>query len=202
MRKTWIVAAWLAGSLLPAASPASAEVTVQNDNGFVVSVSAESAAGKDAVWKMLVAPARWWASEHTWSGDAANLYIDSQATGCFCEKLLKPADAPAEQRLGSAEHMHIVFADPQRGVLRMTGGLGPLQGEPVDGVWTITLTPGASGGTVIVWTYAVSGLIQIKGGDIAPAVDQLMGQQLARLVAALDTPPIQASRAFAGAKRG
>ena len=190
MRKSWMIAAALAGSLLSGASPAGAEVSLQSDAGFIISLSAETAASKDAVWKMLVTPAKWWAKEHTWSGDAANLYIDSQATGCFCEKLPKPADAPAEQRMGSAEHMHIVFADPQRGILRMKGGLGPLQGEPVDGIWTIELKPGADGGTVIVWDYAVSGLMRLKGGDIAPAVDQVMSQQLAGLVAALNAQSI------------
>ena len=190
MRKTWMIAALLACSLLPGAGPAGAEVSLQSDSGFIIALSSETPASKDAVWKMLVTPAKWWMSEHTWSGDAANLYIDSQATGCFCEKLPKPADAPGDQRMGSVEHMHIVFADPQRGLLRMKGGLGPMQGEPVDGVWTIELKPGANGGTIIVWDYAVSGLMRMKGGDMAPAVDQVMSQQLARLVATLASQPI------------
>ncbi|MEQ1672936.1 MAG: hypothetical protein ABL893_18950, partial [Hyphomicrobium sp.] len=88
------------------------------------------------------------------------------------------------------EHMHIVYADPERGMLRLKGGLGPLQGEPVDGVWTITLEPAEGGGTRIVWNYAVNGLMQIKGGDIGPMVDTVMGQQLARLVA-LFQPAVQ-----------
>ncbi|MGB7655468.1 MAG: SRPBCC family protein [Novosphingobium sp.] len=190
MRKTWMIAAALAGILLPGAGPAGAEVTAQSDSSFIISLSAETAASKDAVWKMLVTPAKWWSPEHTWSGDAANLYIDSQATGCFCEKLPKPADAPIDQRMGSVEHMHIVFADPQRGLLRMKGGLGPLQGEPASGVWTIELKPSANGGTVIVWDYVVSGLMRTKGGEIAPAVDQVMSQQLGRLVASLGSEPI------------
>lgn len=190
MRKTWLIAAALAGSLLPGAGPAGADVAAQSDSGFIVSLSAETPASKDVVWKMLIAPAKWWAAEHTWSGDAANLYIDSQATGCFCEKLPRPADAPDDQRMGSVEHMHIVFADPQRGMLRMKGGLGPLQGEPVDAVWTIELKPGPDGGTAIVWDYAVGGLVRMKGGDIAPAVDQVLSQQLARLVASLAAAPI------------
>jgi hypothetical protein len=190
MRKTWMIAAALAGAGLCGTGPAGAEVSVQSDTGFIISLSAETPASKDAVWKMLVTPAKWWSPDHTWSGDAANLYIDSQATGCFCEKLPKPADAPGDQRMGSVEHMHIVFADPQRGMLRMKGGLGPLQGEPVDGVWTIELKPGGNGGTVIVWDYAVNGLLRMKGGEIAPAVDQVMSQQLARLVAALAAGPI------------
>ena len=190
MRKTWMIAIALASAALSGAAPAGADVALQSDSGFVISLSAETPASKDAVWKALVTPAKWWASEHTWSGDAANLYIDSQATGCFCEKLPKPADAPADQRMGSVEHMHIVFADPQRGILRLKGGLGPLQGEPASGVWTIELKPGANGGTIIVWDYAVSGLMRLKGSDIAPAVDQMLSQQLTLLVASLATGPI------------
>jgi len=42
-------------------------------------------ADPQAAWKMLIAPAKWWSSDHTWSKDAANLYLDAQATGCFCD---------------------------------------------------------------------------------------------------------------------
>lgn len=190
MRKFWIVAA-LAGAALAMPHRSAAEVTLQNEAAFVVTHSVEIAAAKGHVWKALVSPAKWWSSEHTWSGDAANLYLDSQATGCFCEKLPKPADAPADQRMGSVEHMHIIFADPQKGILRMRGGLGPLQGEPVGGVWTIVLKPGENGGTRIEWDYAVTGLLRLKSEQMAPAVDMVLGQQLANLAALFapaDTP--------------
>jgi uncharacterized protein YndB with AHSA1/START domain len=183
MRNSWIIAAALASALSATPRHAAAEVTLQSESAFVVAHSVEIAASKGDVWKALISPAKWWSSEHTWSGDAANLYLDSQATGCFCEKLPKSADAPADQRMGSVEHMHIVFADPQRGVLRLRGGLGPLQSEPVDGVWTITLKPGANGGTLVEWNYAVNGLLRLKGEQMAPAVDMVLSQQLARLAA-------------------
>ena len=183
MRKFWIVTTALAGVALAMPYPSAAEVTLQSENALVVSHAVEIAAAKRDVWKALITPAKWWSSDHTWSGDAANLYLDSQATGCFCEKLPKPADAPADQRMGSVEHMHIIFADPQNGILRMRGGLGPLQSEPVDGVWTIMLKPGENGGTRLEWNYAVTGLLRLKGEQMAPAVDMVLGQQLARLAA-------------------
>ena len=183
MRKSWIVITALAGAALAIPHPSAAEVTLQSENAFVVAHSVEIAAPKVDVWRALISPAKWWSSDHTWSGNAANLYLDSQATGCFCEKLPKPADAPADQRMGSAEHMHIIFADPQKGILRMRGGLGPLQSEPVDGVWTIMLKPGENGGTRLEWNYAVTGLLRLKGEQMAPAVDMVLGQQLARLAA-------------------
>lgn len=192
--RTWSIAlVALAMSLGGSPGHASAEVTGSSESTFTVSMAADVSAPKADVWKALVAPSRWWSGEHTYSGDAANLYIDGQATGCFCEKLPRPADAPADQRMGSVEHMHIVFADPQRGMLRLLGGLGPLQQEPVRGVWTIQLKSIAEGGTRIEWTYAVSGLVAAKGGDVAPMVDKVLGEQLTRL-SALFAPPEQTGK--------
>jgi uncharacterized protein YndB with AHSA1/START domain len=156
------------------------EVISASPGGFAIKLSADAAAPKDEVWKALIAPNRWWNGEHTYSGQADNLYIDAQATGCFCEKLPKPADAPEGQRMGSVEHMHVVYADPQRGVLRMVGGLGPLQGEAVDGVLTVTLKP-VEGGTRIEWTYVTGGYWQADPEALAPIVDRVLAEQLGRL---------------------
>ena len=166
-------------SLLPVA-PARAEVTAVSETGFIVKHSVVAAADKAAVWKALIAPSRWWNKSHTWSGNADNLYLDAQATGCFCEKLPKPADAPADQRMGSVEHMHVVYADPQGGMLRMTGGLGPLQGEATGGIMTIRLTS-VEGGTRIDVEYAVGGLLRIKGEQISGPVDKVLAEQFGRL---------------------
>lgn len=165
-------------------SMAQAEVIAQSPAGFVIKASADTTAVKADVWKALVAPNKWWSGEHTYSGDAGNLWLDAQATGCFCEKLPKPADAPADQRMGSVEHMHVVFADPQRGVLRMVGGLGPLQGEALHGTLTITLKA-IDEGTRIEWEYVVGGYMRMDPEQIAPLVDKVLGEQLTRLVALL-----------------
>ena len=165
-------------------SLARAEVAAQSPAGFVIKHSVDTAASKADAWQALITPNKWWSGEHTYNGDAANLYLDAQATGCFCEKLPKPADAPAGQRMGSAEHMHVVFADPHRGVLRMVGGLGPLQGEALHGTLTITLRPTA-GGTRIEWVYVVGGNMQMDPEQIAPIVDKVLGEQLSRLAAML-----------------
>lgn len=179
MIRTFLAPAMLAALVLTGPT-AQAEVAAQSDAGFVIKHSAEVAAEPKAVWKVLIAPAKWWSSSHTWSGDAANLYLDAQGTGCFCEKLPKPADAPADQRMGSVEHMHVVFADPERGVLRMTGALGPLQGEALHGTLTFTLTKTETG-TRIDAEYVVGGYMRFKPEDIVPAVDGVLGEQVARL---------------------
>ena len=188
MRSVLLLAAALATSLAAGPEQARAEVTAQSDAGFVIKHSAEVPAGQAEVWAALIAPAKWWSPDHTWSHNAANLYLDAQATGCFCEKLPKPADAPHDQRMGSAEHMHVIFADPQRGLLRMAGGLGPLQGEAVRAVLTIKLTK-TEAGTRIDWEYVVGGYMRIQTAEIAPAVDQVLGEQLARLAALFAPAP-------------
>ncbi len=175
-----ITAVFAALLIAASAVPAQAEVVAQSDAGFVIKQSVEVSADQQAVWKALIAPAKWWSSEHTWSHDAANLYLDAQATGCFCEKLPRPADAPADQRIGSAEHMHVIFADPQRGLLRMSGALGPLQGEALNGTLTIELKKTETG-TRIELEYVVGGYMRMKTEEIAPAVDGVLGQQLAGL---------------------
>ena len=72
-----------------------AEVVVQSEAGFVIKHSAETTPAPADTWRILIAPAKWWSSDHTWSHDAANLYLDAQASGCFCEKLPKPTSGLA-----------------------------------------------------------------------------------------------------------
>jgi hypothetical protein len=184
MSRTKLAAFALLAAVAAPISLAQAEVAAQSPAGFVVKHSVEVQASKVDAWRALVTPNKWWSGQHTYSGDAANLYLDAQATGCFCEKLPKPADAPEGQRMGSVEHMHVVFADPQRGVLRMVGGLGPLQGEALHGTLTITLKS-IDGGTRIEWEYVVGGYMRMDSEQIAPAVDKMLGEQLSRLVAVL-----------------
>ena len=181
MIKARLAAVALMALVAAPVSMAQAEVVTQSSAGFVIKLSADTTATQSDAWKALITPSKWWSGEHTYTGDASNLWLDAQATGCFCEKLPKPTDAPAEQRMGSVEHMHVVYADPQRGVLRMVGGLGPLQGEALHGTLTITLKP-IEGGTRIEWDYVVGGYMRMDPEQIAPLVDKVLGEQLTRLV--------------------
>lgn len=173
--------AWLmlAAGLVPV-TPAMAEVTGQSPLGFAVHHETEIAASPDDVWKTLRAPARWWSAEHSWSGDAANFWMDAQATGCFCEKLPAKDGKP----MGSVQHARILYADPGR-LLRLSGALGPLQGEALTGTLTITLTP-KDAGTTVAFDYVVGGYMRFSPEEIAPAVDGVIGQQLTGLKAATE----------------
>lgn len=155
--------------LAPAASAWGA-VTASSDLGFVVDRSVVVPANAATSWRMLLQPAAWWQGVHTFSGNAANLTMDVRAGGCFCERL------PGR---GHVQHMRVIHAAPGR-LLRMSGALGPLQGEAVQGTMTITLEP-ATAGTAIRMVYVVGGYMRLKTAQIAPAVDAVLGAQLASL---------------------
>lgn len=160
---------------LAAAAPAEAAVKSSAAGGFTVESSAVVPASPAEVYAMLARVGEWWNGAHRYSGDAANLSLDPRAGGCFCERLPKEG--------GSVEHMRVVLAWPGR-MLRLSGGLGPLQGEGVAGSLSWTLAPTAAG-TEITQTYSVGGYVAGGADKLAPIVDQVLGEQLDRLKARL-----------------
>ena len=149
---------------------ASAAVEDEAQNGFTVTEKAEIAAPPDRVYEALVAPARWWSSDHTYSQNAANLSLDARAGGCWCETL--PGG-------GSVQHLIIVNAIPGK-LLRLRGALGPLQSMAVDGAMTISLLP-AENTTRVTLTYTVGGYSKTGFDELAKAVDSVLAEQTARL---------------------
>lgn len=173
----------LAAAALTLSVPVAAEVVQTTETGFTTRDSVVVKGTPYDAWLALIAPAKWWNKSHTWSGDAANLYISPQANGCFCELLPAPEGAPEDVRRGSALHMTVIMADPGK-VLRMRGGLGPLQSEPADGVLTVTLSQ-VEGGTKIVWEYVVGGPMRYEIPMISKAVDGVMSEQMRGLARVL-----------------
>lgn len=158
--------------------PAHAEVSEVADRGFVVRQVAEIPLPPSAAWELLVRPDQWWSSAHTFSGDAANLSLDQSVGGCFCE-VLRDQDSLTSAPRGGVEHMRVIFIERDR-MLRMSGGLGPLQSEAVVGTLTIQLKPDAEG-TRILLEYAVSGFMRTQMSEMAPLVDAVLSEQLGRL---------------------
>ncbi len=117
----------------------------------------------------------WWDASHSYSGDAANFSLDARAGGCFCEAL---ADG------GSVMHMHVLHADPGR-LLRLGGGLGPLQGMGVSGSMDFALEA-VEGGSLLKYRYAVHGYAPGGLEGLAPVVDEVQRGQLERLKAYLE----------------
>jgi hypothetical protein len=165
---------WLAAAAALAAGAARAEVTDRSPTGFEVVRRIDIAAPRNKVWLELMAPRHWWDGRHTWSGDPKKLMMDS--TGCFCERLPD----------GAVRHMTIVYADGASN-MRLFGGLGPLQMTGAAGHLQMSLKEdGAT--THVTWTYDVGGYA--KGGlaeTYAAPVDQVLGEQMARLKKYLET---------------
>jgi uncharacterized protein YndB with AHSA1/START domain len=164
----------LAAMLALLAVPAHAEVVSATPQGFEVKAQATVAAPPEAVWAMLGRIDRWWSPGHTYSGKGANLRLKPEVGGCFCEAL---------DGGGRVEHLRVVYAAPGK-MLRLQGGLGPLQGEGAAGslTWTLKAVPA---GTEITQTYVVGGYIRMGAEKLAPLVDGVMKEQLGRLAAAL-----------------
>ena len=175
---------------LALAPAASAKVVDQSDAGFSVAHTAQVAATPADVWKMLRMPQSWWSKEHSWSGDGANFWLDSQAGGCFCEKLPDTGSG-----VGSVQHARILFSKPGQ-LLRLSGAFGPLQGEALTGTLTIHIKETPTG-SALRFDYVVGGYMRFKVGDIAPAVDKVIGEQLLGLANALGgaLPPTRDEKA-------
>jgi uncharacterized protein YndB with AHSA1/START domain len=171
---------WVAcGAALTAAvsigRPAAAEVISAGQNGFEIRETVHVAAAPDKAYAALRQPARWWSSEHTFSGSAANLTLDARAGGCWCETL---PDG------GSVEHMRVVYVAPGK-VLRLRGALGPLQGLGVEGAMTLSVKAAASG-TDITISYAAGGYAKDGLDGLSKVVDHVLGEQLERLRKLID----------------
>lgn len=182
---------WGAGlgvaALALAVPAAHAEVVTRTETGFVVRLASEVTAPPAEAWKTILTPAQWWQSQHTFSGDAANLTLDPQVGGCFCEGLPRPDGAPVTQKPGGVQHMRVIYIEPPR-AMRLVGALGPLQSEALAATMTITVKPTetpAGTGSRILFEYVVGGFMRYKVDDIAPAVDRMLTAQLASLAGKL-----------------
>lgn len=158
---------------------AEAKVQEVSERGIVLRYVAHVPVGPEETWAVLVKPSQWWDSEHTYSGDAANLTLDSRPGGCFCEVL--PAAAGAEGGLrGGVEHMRAIYVDKGR-ALRLSGALGPLQADAAVATLTFQFKPDETGAQVLV-EYVVGGYFRGDPAKLAPMFDGVLGEQVGRLV--------------------
>ncbi|MBN7820151.1 SRPBCC family protein [Bowmanella yangjiangensis] len=147
------------------------------DHGFVLENRVQVNSTTEKTWQALTQDvSKWWPEDHTWWGKSANLSIEPQAGGCFCEK-----DGGKQ-----AMHMQVTFVEPGK-LLRMSGGLGPLQGMGLYGALDWTLQANEQG-TEIILTYKVHGFSPEGFAELAPIVDYVQGLQLAGLADHLNAP--------------
>ena len=157
--------------LLSISLPVAAEVLQSGENGFSVSHSKTISAVPSEVYETMTRHIdQWWDGDHSWSRNAANLYLTPEINGCFCEKL------PGE---GHVEHLRIIYLSPAQEI-RFDGELGPLQTMAVQGrmIWKIKAS---DDGSEVSFTYHVHGFTEGGFSGLAPAVDDVIGEQLSRL---------------------
>lgn len=147
-----------------------AEVKDQAPNGFTLENSEWVPVDPDTAWKTFVqGVGKWWPADHTWWGDASKLSISEKAGGCFCEI------NGAQQ----AWHMTVAFVDPGK-LMRMTGGLGPLQGMGLDGALEWRFVEEKGGTRITLW-FRNGGYTPDDLTKFVPVVDKVQGLQLGGL---------------------
>ncbi|MCE9660946.1 MAG: SRPBCC domain-containing protein [Burkholderiales bacterium] len=165
----------LAAVLLAGGGPVAAATSEVSATGFLVTLRHEVRATPHQVWEALGQVDKWWNGSHSWSGSAANLSLSRQAGGCYCERW----------GANSVEHARVVHAAEDR-LLRLQGSLGPLQALATTSVLSFALAP-RDGGTTLVVTYRVAGNEAAGLQQLAGPVDGVIGEQVRRLVAYVET---------------
>jgi uncharacterized protein YndB with AHSA1/START domain len=166
-----VAAAWFAPS-------AKAEIKDATPAGFTLENKRVVPVAPEAAFHALVQDVdRWWPKDHSWWGKNAKFRIEPKAGGCFCE----------EGGERSALHMLVTFVDPPN-TLRMTGGLGPLQGMGLHGALEFRFKALEGGSTEITMWYRAGGYAPDDLSKFAPVVDQVQGLQLGGLASFLGAP--------------
>lgn len=157
------------------ASKAQGEITSAASDGFVIAFSQRVEAAPARIYAAFSSIDKWWSSDHTYSGDAANLSLNAEAGSCWCERW----------NGGSVDHGRVILAMRDR-MLRVQTALGPLQGKAVTGVLTFQLKPEEKA-TVLTLSYRVNGAAISALDKDASAVDRVLGEQFTRLVRFAET---------------
>jgi len=159
------------------APSAPAEVMDAAAHGFTVRIMTKINAERPAVYHSAVEEVgSWWHNDHTISGFASNMYMETVVPGCFCENLGRGA---------AIVHMNVSYISPGI-VLRLTGGLGPLGLMGVAGNMTWEFDDMAEG-TLVTLNYAVGGYHPDGLDAIAAAVDGVLVEAMTRLQRFVET---------------
>ena len=158
-------------ALLALGTPAAAEVVSASSSGFEIRESVALVVPTDAAYRDFGNIARWWDPQHTYSGEAANLSLALVPGGCFCEHIPKTG--------GGIEHLRVTYVEPGKHVV-LTGALGPLLYEAVAGVMDVSVKQ-IAGGSELTIDYKAAGFARGGADKLAPAVDQVLAQQMKRL---------------------
>lgn len=158
---------------------ARADVKTATDGGFLIETQVNLKKAPAAVYAALGQVGRWWSDDHTFSGKARNLSLSLSAGACFCERWREGGQGNQGTKDNSVEHGRVVAARSGQ-MLRLQSALGPLQEMALIGILTFALDPGPEGSTNLKLTYRVRGADGQGLDKLAPAVDGVLTQQVAR----------------------
>jgi hypothetical protein len=160
----------LAAGLCFASVPAAAEVVNSSASGFHVRQTVQLVVPTPLAYGAFIQIGSWWNSEHSYSGDAANLSLSVTPGGCFCERIPKSG--------GGIEHLRVTYVDPGNRLV-LTGSLGPLLYEATAGVMDVRVER-IAGGSRVTLDYKVAGFADGNAQKLAPLVDSVLGDQMRR----------------------
>jgi hypothetical protein len=155
---------------------AAAEVKEAAPDHITLAFSATVKAEPMVAYRALAQVGQWWDGEHSYSGDAKHMTLELAAGGCFCERWSG----------GSVEHGRVVLAYAGQ-VLRLDAPLGPLQELGAKATMTYKFEAAAGGGTTVTVGYTVIGVPSQKLDALAPAIDRVLGESVARLASFVNT---------------
>lgn len=158
-----------------ACGAARADIVKSGPAGFEVAYRHEVSATPAQVYDAFAQLPKWWNGQHSWSGSAANMSLDLQAGGCWCERW----------NGRSVMHGQVVALMPGT-MIRFQAALGPLQDRAVNGVLSF-VTSAQDGVTRLRVTYRVSGHADAELEQMAGPVDKVIGEQVRRLMAFIAT---------------
>src|SRR4029079_296737 len=169
---------YLAAVALLLASPAAAEVVGASSNGLEVRQTVNLVVPPSVAFSAFANISAWWDPAHTYSGKSANLSLNLEPGGCFCERF---PDG------GGIEHMRVTYVEPGKRVV-LTGALGPLLYEATAGVMDVQVKSTA-GGSQLTLDYRAAGFANGGADKLAPVVDQVLAGQMKRLRAYATSRP-------------
>lgn len=168
----------LAASALSGAMQCQADISSSGPGGFVTKSTVMVSATPAAAYQRFLQIGSWWNPEHTYTQDGRNLTLKAEPGGCLCESLKDG---------GFVEHLRVIFASPGR-LLRLQGGLGPLQDLGATGALSVSFEA-VDAQTRVTLPYAVTGYRADKGlAELAAPVDGVLTEQLQRYKKAADSP--------------
>jgi uncharacterized protein YndB with AHSA1/START domain len=163
---------------LGVSAPAAAEIVDVAANGMEIRQQLRIAAPPDKVWAALIVPARWWSSDHSFSGSSANITIDPRVGGCWCETLPNG---------GGVVHMEVTHIAPPK-TLVFRGALGPFYNLAADGALSFGLAANGAETDVTV-VFRAGGYVKEGFQKWATAVDEVFAQQMGNLKKHVEAAP-------------